>query len=121
LYMTAIYDGKDNITIYENAEEIGSVGGIGKPGPRNDTDVNIGGWTNNTSETLDGRLYEVALFDAVLEVEDIRALLERGLLTRLPVEPSDKLATTWAIIKSQYSYLRLLCKVGALPPPILPL
>lgn len=101
LYMTAIYDGKDNITIYENAEEIGSVGGMGKPGPRNDTDVNIGGWTNNTSETLDGMLYEVALFDAVLEVEDISALMEKGLLTLLPVEPSDKLATTWASIKSQ--------------------
>ena len=101
LYMTAIYDGKDNITIYENAEEIGSVGGMGKPGPQNDTDVNIGGWTNNTSETLNGMLYEVAIFDAVLEVEDISALMEKGLSTLLPVEPSDKLATTWASIKSR--------------------
>ena len=101
LYMTAIYDGKDNITIYENAEEIGSVGGMGKPGPQNDTDVNIGGWTNNTSETLNGMLYEVAIFGAVLEVEDISDLMEKGLLPLLPVEPADKLATTWASIKSQ--------------------
>ena len=101
LYMTAIYDGKDNITIYENAEEIGSVGGMGKPGPQNDTDVNIGGWTNNTSETLNGMLYEVAIFGAVLEVEDISDLMEKGILPLLPVEPANKLATTWASIKSQ--------------------
>ena len=101
LYMTAIYDGKDNITIYENAEEVGSVGGMGKPGPQNDTDVNIGGWTNNTSETLNGMLYEVAIFASVLEVEDITDLMEEGLVKLLPVEPSAKLATTWASLKSQ--------------------
>ena len=61
LYMTATYDAKDTIKIYENAKEIGSVGGMGKPGPKNDTEVNIGGWTNKTSETLDGMLYEVAI------------------------------------------------------------
>jgi hypothetical protein len=101
LYMTAVYDGEDTITIYENAEEIGSVGGMGGPGPQNDTDVNIGGWTNNTSETLDGMLYEVAIFSSVLEAEDIEELMEKGMLTLLPVEPSSKLATTWANLKSQ--------------------
>ncbi|MCE2413125.1 LamG domain-containing protein [Candidatus Poribacteria bacterium] len=100
LYMTATYDAKDTIKIYENAEEIASVGGMGKPSPRNDTDVNIGGWTNNTSETLDGMLYEVAIFASVLEQEDIEALMEEGLVTLLPVEPSGKLATTWGNIKS---------------------
>ena len=58
LYMTATYDGEDTITIYENGAEIGTVSGLGGPAPRNDTDVNIGGWTDNTSETLDGMLYE---------------------------------------------------------------
>ena len=101
LYMTATYDAKDTIKIYENGVEIGSVGGMGKPGPKNDTDVNIGGWTNNTSETLDGMLYEVALFSEALEVDDINDLMDRGLVTLMPVEPSDKLATTWASIKSQ--------------------
>ena len=100
LYMTATYDAKDTIKIYENAEEIASVGGMGKPAPRNDTDVNIGGWTNNTSETLDGMLYEVAIFASVLEPEDIKDLMDKGLPTLLPVEPSAKLATTWASIKS---------------------
>ena len=101
LYMTATYDAKDTIKIYENGVEIGAVGGIGKPGPENDTEVNIGGWTNNTSETLNGMLYEVALFDVALEEGDINDLMDDGLLTLMPVEPSGKLATTWAGIKSR--------------------
>ena len=101
LYMTATYDAKDTIKIYENGVEIGSVGGMGKPGPKNDTEVNIGGWTNNTSETLDGMLYEVAIFASVLEEDDINDLMEKGLLTLMPVEPADKLAATWASIKSR--------------------
>ena len=102
LYMTATYDGEDTITIYENGSEIGAVSGVGGPAPRNDTDVNIGGWTDNTSETLDGMLAEVALFDVVLAEEDINDLMEDGLSSLLTaVEPSDKLATTWAGIKTQ--------------------
>ena len=45
-------------------------------------------------------LYEVAIFASVLEAEDIKDLMDKGLVTLLPVEPSDKLATTWASIKS---------------------
>ena len=99
--MTAVYDAKDKITIYENGEEIGGASGMGKPAPQNDTDVNIGGWTNNTSETLDGMLYEVAIFASILEEEDITDLMEKGLMTLLPVEPSGKLTTTWAGIKAR--------------------
>ena len=46
-------------------------------------------------------LYEVAIFASVLEAEDIKDLMDKGLTTLLPVEPSGKLATTWAGIKSQ--------------------
>ena len=101
LYMTATYDGTDTIKIYENGTEIGSVGGMGGPAPQNDTEVNIGGWTNNTSETLDGMLYEVALFDVALEADDINTLMDEGLSLLTAVEPSGKLATTWANIKSR--------------------
>ena len=102
LYMTATYDGEDTIKIYENGAEIGSVSGMGGPAPRNDTDVNIGGWTDNTSETLDGMLYEVALFEVALAEADINALMDDGLPSLLTaVEPSGKLATTWASLKSQ--------------------
>lgn len=101
LYMTATYDAKDTIKIYENGVEIASVGGMGKPAPRDNAPVNIGGWENNTSETLNGILYEVALFDVALEEDDINDLMESGLETVLAVEPSRKLATTWADIKSK--------------------
>ena len=97
LYMTATYDGEDTIKIYENAEEIASVSGHGGPAPQDEAEVNIGGWENNTSETLDGMLYQVMLFSVALTEEDIITLMERP----TPVEPSGKLATTWADIKSQ--------------------
>ncbi len=101
LYMTATYDGEDTITIYENAVQIGSVSGLGGPAPRDTAEVNIGGWTNNTSETLNGMLYDVAIFNAALAVEDIQALMDTGIKTLLPVEPLDKLSTTWGKIKSR--------------------
>ena len=98
LYMTATYDGEDTITIYENGAEIGAVSGLGGPAPRDAAEVNIGGWENNTSETLDGMLYHVGLFEVALSEEDINTLMTGGLTA---VEPSGKLATTWADIKSQ--------------------
>ncbi len=101
LYMTATYDGEDTITIYENGDEVSAVSGMGKPGPQNDTDVNIGGWTNNTSETLDGMLYEIALFDVALEEADINDLMDHGLVALLPVEPAGKVAVTWGRLKSR--------------------
>lgn len=101
LYMTATYDGEGTIRIYENAVDIGSTGGLGPPAPRNDTPVNIGGWTDNTSETLNGMLSEVALFSVALAQEDIQTLMEKGLATLLSVDPKGKLAATWADVKTQ--------------------
>lgn len=100
LYMTATYDGTNTINIYENGSEIGSVN-VGGPPPRNTSEVNIGGWTNNNSETLNGMLYDVALFNVALSEEDINNLMDRGLGVVLPVEPANKLATTWGSIKSR--------------------
>ena len=99
--MTATYDGEGTIRIYENAAEIGSTGGLGPPAPRNDTPVNIGGWTDNTSETLNGILSEVALFSAALAPDDIQTLMDEGLSTLLSVDPKGKLAATWASVKAQ--------------------
>ena len=101
VYMTAIYDGVDTITIYENGEEIGSGGGLGGPAPRDTEQVNIGGWTNKTSETLNGMLYDVAVFNAAISVDDIKDLMDNGIETLLPVEPTGKIATTWGSIKSR--------------------
>ena len=101
LYMTATYDGEDTISLYENAVQFSSAGGFGGPAPRNTAEVNIGGWTNNTTETLNGMLYDVAVFSVALAEDDIKELMDRGIKTLLPVEPLDKLSTTWGNIKSR--------------------
>lgn len=100
LYMTATYDGTNVIDIYENGSRIGGAN-VGGPPPRNDSPVNIGGWTNNNSETLNGILYDVAIFNVALSEADIKELMDDGIKTLLPVEPVDKLATTWGSIKSR--------------------
>lgn len=101
LYMTATYDGVDTIKLYENGTEFSSTNGYGGPAPRDTEEVHIGGWTNNTSETLNGMLYDVAIFNVALSAEDINTLKNDGLAGVLPVEPIDKLATTWGSIKSR--------------------
>ena len=100
LYMTATYDGEDTIKIYENAVQIGLVSGLGGPSPRNTSEVNIGGWTNNTSETLNGMLYDVAVFNVALSEAEIKDLMDNGVETILLVDPAGKLSTTWANIKN---------------------
>ena len=101
LYMTATYDGEDAIRIYKNAEEIGSGQGFAAPAPRDTNEVHIGGWTNNQSETLNGMLSEVALFSGALTTDDMRTLMEDGLSTLLSVDPSGKVASSWAELKSR--------------------
>lgn len=101
LYMTATYDGVDTFKIYENGTELTSVDGFGGPPPRDTSEVNIGGWTNNTTETLNGMLYDVAVFNVALSEADINELMDKGLSGLLPVEPAGKLATTWGAIKSR--------------------
>lgn len=47
---------------------------------------------------------EVAIFNVALGADDIQTLVENGLSASLltPVEPADKLPTTWANVKAQY-------------------
>ncbi|MDE0638420.1 MAG: LamG domain-containing protein [Candidatus Poribacteria bacterium] len=101
LYMTATYDGVNTIKLYENGTEFSSTDGYGGPPPRDTSEVNIGGWTNNTSETLNGMLYDVAVFNVALSEADINELMDKGLSGLLPVEPAGKLAITWGSIKSR--------------------
>ncbi len=102
VYMTAVYDGKNMATIYENSVQIGT-GAAGAAPPAGQAEVHIGGWQNNTSELLDGKLDEVALFGAALTIDDIQNLMENGLeksLGILPVDRLGKMATEWGSIKS---------------------
>jgi len=103
VYMTATYDGENTIQIYENGVEIGKAD-VGKPPPQSDAEVHIGGWQDNTSELLDGLLDEVAIFNVALSPADMKALMKNGfeaIGNTTNVTPMNKLATSWADIKSQ--------------------
>jgi len=104
-YMTAVYDGKNIITIYEDAIQIGS-GAVGGPPPVDDNQVRIAaGWVGDNSELLNGILDEVAIFNVALNVEQIEELMNEGIVKALQmvsVEPSGKLATCWGNAKTNY-------------------
>ena len=103
LYMTAAYDGKNTIIIYENGEEIGSAN-VGGPPPRDTSEVHIGGWTANASELLNGMLYDVAIFNIALTQAEIKNLMNNGVAREIgitAVDPSGKLATVWGTVKSE--------------------
>ena len=103
LYMTATYDGKNVITIYENGAKIGSAN-VGGPPARDTSEVHIGGWTANASELLNGMLYDVALLSIALNEGDIKNLMKNGVARELgitAVDPSAKLATVWGSVKSE--------------------
>jgi hypothetical protein len=46
-------------------------------------------------------LYDVAIFSVALSEADIKELMDEGISGLLPVEPADKLSTTWGDIKSR--------------------
>ena len=101
--MTATYDGENTIQIYENGVAIGQAD-VGKPPPQSDAEVHIGGWQDNTSELLDGLLDEVAIFNVALSPADMKALMKKGfeaIGNTTNVAPMNKLATSWADIKSR--------------------
>ena len=98
--MTATYDGKNTIRIYENGKEIGQAD-VGKPPPQDTSEVHIAGWQGNTSELLDGLLDEVAVFNVALSPDDMKDLMKKGSKGILDVAALNKLATSWADIKFQ--------------------
>ena len=101
VYMTATYDGVNEIRVYENGEVIGS-SERGKPPPQDNSEVNIGGMAGQKLSLFRGLLDEVALFSVVLRKDDMRNLMKNGVRrTMLDVAPLNKLATSWGAIKSQ--------------------
>jgi len=101
LYMTATYDGKDLITIYENGVEVGSAA-VGAPPPADTSEVHLGGWQDNTSELIDGILDEIVLLGVAITEADMEDLMDNGVAGTFgitPVETSGKVSTTWGRLK----------------------
>lgn len=61
----------------------------------------IGSWDGGGRE-WQGMLDEIIFFNAVLEEDDIRTLMDKGLAAILSVEPAGKLAFNWGSVKAGY-------------------
>ena len=97
VYMTATYDGVNEIRVYENGEVIGS-SERGKPPPQDNSEVNIGGMSGQKRSLFRGLLDEVAIFSVALRKDDMKNGVRQAMLD---VASLNKLATSWGAIKSQ--------------------
>ena len=91
-------DGKSR-QIYINGESVvedAGKAGIEYLGTAGDTIV--GSW-GNTGQRFNGIIDEVTVWDRALSEDDIARSMED--LTALPVDPADKVATTWGSVKAQ--------------------
>ena len=48
-----------------------------------------------------GSIDEVVIFNVTMEQDDVKSIMERGLKGALAVQPEDKLAATWAVLKGR--------------------
>jgi hypothetical protein len=106
-HVAVTWDGKE-FGIYLDVDQIGS--GVTTPNlgrnPLTDKPFLIGiylatGQHGQWGQFFPGIVDEVAIFNTALDDDDIETLTTDGLEKVLGVEPSDKLATTWAGIKAQ--------------------
>ena len=61
-------------------------------------DTIVGSW-GNTGQRFNGIIDEVTVWDRALSEDDIKRSMED--LSTLPVDPADKVATTWASVKAK--------------------
>lgn len=91
----------NNLLIYVDGEQAGMSSRTGASAPTQNP-VAIGRW--NTGSYFVGIIDEVAIFNTALSEEDINTIKDHGLDAALggvsPVEPTNKLTTTWGNLKS---------------------
>ena len=104
IHYAATFDSSKNnnqLVVYVNGEEAGANTRQGN-GTGNANPVTIGKW--NTGSFFIGIIDEVAIFKDVLTEDDLKTIMDNGLDSALggvsPVEPSNKLATTWGDLKA---------------------
>jgi len=90
-YLTLKSDGSD-LTFYVNAEEVGT---SGEPVAHNTNPINIG---HEDPYTVDGVVDEVKFWAKALTPDEIKVAMEGNLAV---TDPLDKIATTWASVKSR--------------------
>ena len=95
VHLTVTHDIDSAVSIYYDGEKVGG-------GPKPPATIEIGGSImvgarHPGEEFFTGIIDEVYLFNRILSGEDINTI-KNGDFT--PVEPADKLATTWGVIKA---------------------
>ena len=105
-HVAVTWDG-DEFGVYLDADQIGS--GITTPNlgrnPLTDKPVLIGiylatGQHGKWGAFFPGIIDDVVIFNTALDEDDIGTLMDQGLKKAADIEPSGKLATTWATIKA---------------------
>lgn len=91
----------DQLVVYVNGERAGSSTRAGNGAGNNDA-VTIGRWGGGSF--FQGIIDEVAIFKSILTEDDLQTIMEHGLEKTLKgiaaVEATEKLAVTWASLKS---------------------
>jgi len=104
-HLSGVYDGKE-LRIYLNGKlaEGAKIEGFDNPMPQSGNVVQvkaplrIGAWAEGDSPCK-GLLDEVAVFNQALTEGEVKTIMERGVAAFLTVQPKEKLATTWGLIK----------------------
>ena len=104
IHFAATFDSKanaDQLVVYVNGERMGASTRPGN-GAGNNNAVTIGRWGGGSF--FQGIIDEVAIFKSVLTEDDLQTIIEHGLEKTIKgiaaVEASEKLAVTWASLKS---------------------
>ena len=95
-HMTVTYDG-DNVSVHYAGEQLSTVV-LGFEIADTDGVLYFGTWTPGEAPFV-GVIDEVAIFNTVLDGDDMKDLMENGLETLTAVSPAGRLATTWGKIK----------------------
>ena len=97
-HMTVTYDGT-NVSVYYAGEQV-STRAIGFEFADTDDVLRIGTWdVVPDGGQFIGVIDEFAIFNTVLDEDDMKDIMENGLETLTAVSPAGRLATTWGKIK----------------------
>ena len=96
VHITATHDTKSNVTIYFDGKK---AGGGGKPPEIDEIDGSfMVGARHPGEEFFTGIIDEVYLFNRVIDKNEIAEIMDGSFL---PVQPADKVTTSWAHIKAK--------------------
>jgi len=98
-YIAGTFDGKQ-VKLFVNGKFTKEVAQTLNPRPNQEI-FSVGAYSRGAGNSPNGMIDEVAVYNRALSEDELTKLMEEGLKGIQSVRPLDKLATTWATIKSQ--------------------